>query len=97
MESKIPKILSVKALPEFRIRVLFSDGVSGDVDLHDLCGKGIFRELKNDNLFEKVYIDQDSGSIAWSEVLEIDPFTIYLGLIGKTFDEWSQKQQNAAA
>ena len=49
------KVISVKALSKYRISVLFEDGVNGDVDLSKLVEKGIFAELKDGNLFSKVY------------------------------------------
>lgn len=75
------KVISVKALPKYRILVLFEDGVTGEIDLNELVGIGIFAELKDENLFSKVY--SPGYSIAWSEELEIDAFAIYAELLSK--------------
>ena len=34
--------IDVKALPNYKIWVLYPDGVSGEIDLSDLKGKGVF-------------------------------------------------------
>jgi hypothetical protein len=75
------KVLDVKYLKDYSIHVVFEDGVAGDVHLNDLVELGIFRMLKNLELFKKVYTT--GYSIAWSEDLEIDAATIYAELSGK--------------
>ncbi len=73
--------LVVTAIDGYRIRVSFIDGTTGIVELSDFIEKGIFRDLKDENLFRKVYI---SGSaIAWSDELEIDTDAIYAEIIDK--------------
>ena len=77
----IMKVISVKPLPKYRILVLFEDGVTGEIDLNELVGNGIFADLKDENLFSKVY--SPGYSIAWSEELEIDALAIYSELLNK--------------
>ena len=50
------KATAVKALQDYRIQLVFDDGVTGIVELHDLVQKGIFRQLKDETAFSKVYI-----------------------------------------
>lgn len=69
------KVTNVKPLDGYKMEVAFSDGVSGIIDLNDLVQKGIFRQLKDENVFRNVYTD--GSSIAWSEELEIDAEHIY--------------------
>lgn len=73
------KAVDVKALNDYRINVVFADGVSGVVDLSDLVQKGIFQKLKDEQSFQKVYTD--GSSIAWSEELEIDADNIYAEIL----------------
>jgi uncharacterized protein DUF2442 len=75
------KAIEVKALAGYKINVVFTDGVSGIVDLTDLVEKGIFRSLKNEDLFRHVYLD--GSAIAWSAELEIDTDKIYAELLNK--------------
>jgi len=75
------KAISVSALPDYKIQVTFDDGVSGIVDLKHLIGKGVFSDLKNPELFNKVYTR--GYSIAWSDELEIDMIAIYLEILNR--------------
>jgi len=86
------KAIEVRAMSNYNINVFFDDGVSGIIDLNDLVQKGIFQELKDEHLFNKVYINEHA--IAWSEELEIDADNLYaeilclnpIQLSNKTFD-----------
>ena len=68
-------------LPEYLIQVTFDDGVSGFVYLKDLIGKGVFSDLKNPKLFNKVYTT--GYSIAWSDELEIDLIAAYIEILNR--------------
>lgn len=76
------KAVTVNALPGYKLEVTFDDGVSGVIDLKDFIGKGIFLDLKNPDLFNKVYTT--GYSIAWSDELEIDLIAIYAEIVHKT-------------
>ena len=89
----IAKPIEVKALDDYSIFVKFSDGVQGAVDLKRLAHKGIFRTWDKNNLFAQVHID-DYGAIAWNDDIDICPNNIYLQLIGLTFEQWKQQNQN---
>ncbi len=75
------KVLDVKYLKDYRIHVIFEDGIEGDVQLNDLVQLGVFQVLKKQELFAKVY--STGYSIAWSDDLEIDANSIYSELSGK--------------
>lgn len=76
----------VEALPGFRLRVRYSDGVEGEVDLSGLAGKGVFSLWNEPGAFERVYIGS-SGQIAWSEEIDICPDATYLQITGKAPEE----------
>ena len=75
------KAIDVKAIGNYKISVVFDDGISGIVDLTDLVQKGIFRELADPILFAKVYATGEA--IAWSDELEIDALSIYAKIVNK--------------
>ena len=72
------KPIKVKALEKYRIWILFDDGISGEVDLSDVAGQGIFKIWDRNNNFKKVFINNETEGIAWNNELEICPETIYL-------------------
>jgi len=79
------KVLEVTYLSDYTISIKFEDGVSGTIQLNDLVEKGIFKVLKDKNLFAKVYTN--GYSVAWSNELQIDATAIYSELTGKNFGE----------
>ena len=77
MNYMIPKPIAVKPLTKYRIWVSFEDGTSGEVDLSDVAGKGIFCFWDEGENFHHVYINPETEGISWSEDLEICPETVY--------------------
>lgn len=78
--------LAVRALPDYRIYLKFSDGTEGEVDLSDLAGQGVFAAWEDENLFNQVHLG-DSRQIRWTDELELCPDALYLRLTGKTPEE----------
>jgi hypothetical protein len=77
---------SVKALPNYRIHIRFSDGSEGAVDLSDLVGRGVFEAWKNPVFFQGVHLGA-GRQIQWSREIELDPDAVYMRLTGKTPEE----------
>lgn len=80
------KPLSVKALPGYRLRLRYSDGTEGEVDLSDLAGRGVFALWNQPGAFESVSIGP-GRSIHWSDEVELCPDSLYLRLTGKAPEE----------
>jgi hypothetical protein len=74
------------ALPDYKIRVDYADGVSGVLDLSDSVGRGVFAPLKDEMFFKKVHIG-NHGQIAWLDEIEICPDAAYLEITGKVSRE----------
>jgi hypothetical protein len=68
---------TVTALPNYRIRVVYPDGVAGVIDLSADVGKGVFAPLADEAFFRTVHIGR-YGQIAWSEDIEICPDAAYM-------------------
>ena len=77
------RAIEVKPRAGYRIWLRYSDGVSGEIDLSDLVGQGVFRAWNERGSFDKVYV-APHGSIAWSPDIEICPDALYVDLTGKT-------------
>jgi hypothetical protein len=76
----------IEALSGFRIRVAYSDGTEGVIDLSADVGRGVFAPLADEEFFQTVHIGR-FGQIAWSEDLEICPDAAYLEISGRTATE----------
>ena len=79
----IPKIVEAQALDHFIIRLKFADGVSGEVDLSHLAGKGVFTLWNQYENFRKVSI-VNGRWLAWSDEIDIDADSLYLQITNKS-------------
>lgn len=75
--------VSIRALPNYRIFISFSDCEEGEVDLSDLAGRGVFDAWKEYRAFEQVHIGP-GREIQWSDEIELCPDAVYMRLTGKT-------------
>jgi hypothetical protein len=60
-----------------RLWIRFEDGVSGEVDLSDMVGKGVFEAWSDHSTFEQVFIDEESGTVAWPGGIDLAPDGLY--------------------
>ena len=80
------KPVQVKALPNYKLWVKYSDSVEGEVDLSHLAGKGVFALWNDYSAFQKVYIGP-GRQIAWTDEIDICPDAVYMQITGKTPEE----------
>lgn len=80
------RALEVKPREGLRIWLRFSDGSSGEVDLGDLAGRGVFRAWDRGGVFEKVHV-APHGAVAWNDEIELCVDSLYLEVTGKSPEE----------
>ena len=78
--------VEVKALPNYKIWLRYSDGVEREVDLSQLVERGVFSAWNDYREFEKVHISP-KHSVAWNNQLDLCPNNLYLEITGKTPEE----------
>ena len=64
--------VAVKALPDFKLWLRYSDGVEGEVDLSELAEKGVFKIWRDFDVYERVHIGEH-GEITWSDEVDLCP------------------------
>lgn len=70
------KVVVVKPLPDYKLALSFSDGVSKVYDVTPLLDLPVFQILKDINIFNQVYIDFDT--VTWLDgEIDIAPETLY--------------------
>jgi hypothetical protein len=77
------KPVQVKALPDYKLWLQYSDGVAGEVDLSHLTGKGVFTLWNDYTAFQQVYIGE-SGQVAWTEGIDLCPDALYMKLTNQS-------------
>ncbi len=76
------RIEAAEARPHYRLWIRFEDGIDGEVDLSDLVGHGVFKPWKDPQEFKKVYIDEESGTVAWPGGIDLAPDALYRDVAG---------------
>ncbi len=78
---KLIRIVSVKPLNDFVVRLKFTDGTEREVDLEPYLRGKVFEKLRNDKTtFRAVKVDERMGTIVWENGADIDPDVLYHGL-----------------
>ncbi|MGL5122586.1 MAG: DUF2442 domain-containing protein [Fusobacteriaceae bacterium] len=68
-------VKDVKALKDYKLQLTFKSDETKIFDVSPYLDKGIFKTLKNINVFNSVRVAFDS--IEWSNGVDIDPETLY--------------------
>ncbi len=73
------RVTRVEPLPHYSLRVEFSDGVRGEVNLADRLFGPVFEPLKDEELFGRVAIDE-FGAICWPNGADLAPDALHAKL-----------------
>jgi len=68
-------ITEVKPLKNFQLLLTFENGEKRVFDMKPYLEKGVFKDLKNEDLFKTVKVSFDS--IEWSNKADLDPELLY--------------------
>jgi Protein of unknown function (DUF2442) len=80
------KVVALKALPERRLWLRYSDGVEGVADLSHLAGKGVFRAWESPGVFESASIES-GGEIRWGDAIDLCPDALCLQVTRKATED----------
>jgi hypothetical protein len=74
----LPTVATAEALHGRVVRVTFADGTTRLVDLTPLMWGPVFEQILNDDAaFGQLYVDTETGTIAWPNGADIAPETLY--------------------
>jgi len=71
-----PRVINVKPGQDFTLMVTFNNGEQKSFDVKPYLGIGMFKELKDEGIFNSV--KPFLGSIRWANGLDLCPDTLYL-------------------
>src|SRR5204863_5283396 len=92
-----PSITSVEHLDDYRLKVTFSNGESGVLDLADLiiCSTGSLAPLQEVRYFAQFKVDPASGKVVWPNGVALNPAALYERTMRDQVD-WTQSLFAAA-
>jgi hypothetical protein len=67
------KVTKVERLGGFRLRLTFSDGIVGDIDLAGELWGEMFEPLRDPTEFNRVRVDPELGTLVWPNGADLDP------------------------
>jgi hypothetical protein len=70
------RIVSAQPLPGYRLRVVFSDGLSGVFAVEPERRGGVFLKLLEPRLFEAVGVNPEFGCVEWPGGIDLCPDTM---------------------
>ena len=68
-------IKNVKAMPDYKLLITFDNGEVKIFDMNPYLDTGIYKELKNINVFNSVRVSFDA--VEWSNGADLDPEEVY--------------------
>jgi hypothetical protein len=84
------RVTSVRPLAKFVVELGFSDGTRREIDLDPYLHGEVFEPIRDDvALFSSVEIKPGERTISWPNGADIDPYTLYYGLL----PEWSKEDE----
>ena len=75
------RIISAEPLPQYRLKVTFSDGVSGVFTVEPEKRGGVFLKLLDTKIFNAVVINPDFGCVEWPGGIDLAPDVMHQALI----------------
>lgn len=74
--NKYLAVKKVKAIDDYKLMLTFSNGEKRMFDMKPYLNKGIFKELRDVSLFNKVHISFDT--VEWDNEADFDPEILYI-------------------
>ena len=71
----LPAVVEAEYVSDFKIRLVFNDGVSGVVDFADWLEGPVFEPLKDHDYFSSFFLE--GGTVVWPNGADIAPETLH--------------------
>jgi hypothetical protein len=87
----LPRIVNVKCLQDHRLELSFNTGEVGIIDFHSDLAKfrGVLSPLRDVDLFAKVRVDLESGTLVWPGEIDLNPDVLYSRATGAPLPEFA--------
>ena len=75
------RVIHVEVVGEHRLRIVFDDGASGEIDASRWTWRGVFEPLRDPSYFARVELDDELGTIIWPNGADVAPETLHLWIV----------------
>ena len=90
------RIRVVEPLEDFKVRLVFTDNTSREIDLEPYLHGPIFEPIRtNAQVFRSVQVDARMGTIRWDNGADIDPDVLYKGIPPAWLEEGENRENRA--
>jgi hypothetical protein len=72
------RIVAAKVVRHGVVALTFEDGLEGEVDLTERLFGPAFERVRTPTGFAEVYVNEESGTIAWPGEVDLAPDTLYV-------------------
>jgi len=76
-ENYLPVVVGAAVVGDHVLRLLFSDGTVGDVDLSSQRWTGVLERLNDPAYFAQVAVDPEAGTVVWPGGIDLAPEPLY--------------------
>lgn len=75
--SYLPVVVGAAVVGDSVLRLLFSDGMVGDVDFSSERWSGVLEPLNDPAYFAQVAVDPEAGTVVWPGGIDLAPEPLY--------------------
>jgi len=94
----IHDVISAVYKGEYHIELEFDDGKKGTIDFSTYLDKGgVFDRFKDMDFFRTFSLNEELGTLTWSDEIDIAPETLYAKTTGLCFPAWMKAEEQSIA
>ena len=80
----LKRVRTAERIKDRRVRIAFSNGKVGEVNLRPLLRGPVFRRIRtSDAAFRRLQVDKELGTIVWPNRAGLCPDVLYRAVVGK--------------
>jgi hypothetical protein len=73
----LPAVAGVAVIGSHKLRLMFDDGMVGDVDFSSYEWAGVLEPLRDPSYFARVRVDPEAATLVWPNGVDMAPETLY--------------------
>jgi hypothetical protein len=94
----IHDVVSAAYQGSYRIEITFDDGKRGIVDFTPYLKRGgVFKRFRDLTFFGEFRVNEELGTLAWGDEIDIAPETLYAEATGSSLSDWMTKEDHTAS